>query len=188
MSKNRLFILFLALLMLITLVACGGGDATEETPTEEETTTEETTTDETDGEEATTEEQPADSGEKVTLTIESWRNDDLAIWQDILIPAFNEKFPDIEVVFSPSAPTEYDGALNTRLEGGVAGDLITCRPFDRSLALFDQGHLASLNDLEGMANFGSVAKSAWVTDDGSDVFCVADGICDSWLYLQPRYF
>ena len=24
----------------------------------------------------------------VTLTIESWRNDDLAIWQDTIIPAF----------------------------------------------------------------------------------------------------
>ena len=81
-------------------------------------------------------------------------------------------FPTSRLSSHPAAPAEYDGALNTRLEGGVAGDLITCRPFDRSLALFDAGHLASLNDLEGMANFGSVAKSAWVTDDGSDAFCV----------------
>ena len=56
--------------------------------------------------------------------------------------------------------------------GWHGSDLITCRPFDRSLALYDAGHLASLNDLPGMANFGSVAKSAWITDDGSDVFCV----------------
>ena len=106
------------------------------------------------------------------VTIESWRNDDLTIWQDLIIPAFNVHYPNIEVTFAPSAPTEYDGALNTRLEGGTAGDLITCRPFDRSLALFDAGHLASLNDLDGMANFGSAATSAWITDDGSDVFCV----------------
>ncbi len=78
------------------------------------------------------------------LVIESWRNDDLPIWEDSIIPAFNAHFPNIEVVFAPAAPAEYDGALNTRLEGGVAGDLITCRPFDRSLALFDTGHLASL--------------------------------------------
>jgi len=58
------------------------------------------------------------------------------------------------------------------LEGGTAGDLITCRPFDQSLALFDKGYLASLNDLPGLENFGDVAKSAWITDDGSDVFCV----------------
>lgn len=108
----------------------------------------------------------------VTLTIESWRNDDLTIWQDTIIPAFKAQYPNIDVVFAPTAPTEYNAALNAKLEGGTAGDLITCRPFDQSLDLFIQGHLASLNDLPGMENFSDVAKSAWITDDGSDVFCV----------------
>jgi raffinose/stachyose/melibiose transport system substrate-binding protein len=58
------------------------------------------------------------------------------------------------------------------LQGGTAGDLIACRPFDASLELFKQGYLTSLNDLPGMENFGDVAKSAWITDDGKDVFCV----------------
>ncbi|MBZ0308590.1 MAG: ABC transporter substrate-binding protein, partial [Anaerolineae bacterium] len=106
------------------------------------------------------------------LVIESWRNDDLTIWQDVIIPAFNEQYPDIEVVFAPSAPADYNGILNSKLEAGTAGDLITCRPFDASLDLFTKGYLASLNDLPGMENFSDVAKSAWVTDDGSDVFCV----------------
>lgn len=106
------------------------------------------------------------------LVIESWRNDDLAIWQDVIIPAFNAQYPDIEVVFSPSPPADYNGLLNSRLEAGTAGDLITCRPFDASLALFERGYLASLNDLPGMENFSAVAKSAWITDDGSNVFCV----------------
>jgi raffinose/stachyose/melibiose transport system substrate-binding protein len=117
---------------------------------------------------------PADKAEvgPAKLTIESWRNDDLKIWEDVLIPAFNKHYPDIQVVFAPSAPTEYNAALNAKLEGGTAGDLITCRPFDASLALYDKGYLASLNDLPGMENFGDVAKSAWITDDGSQVFCV----------------
>ena len=54
----------------------------------------------------------------------------------------------------------------------MAGDLIACRPFDASLDLFLAGNLDSLNDLPGLDNFGDVAKSAWITDDGSDVFCV----------------
>ncbi len=108
----------------------------------------------------------------VTITIESWRNDDLTIWQDTIIPAFEAQNPGIKVVFAPSAPTEYNAALNAKLEGGTAGDLITCRPFDISLTLFQNGNLASLNDLPGMENFSDVAKSAWITDDGSDVFCV----------------
>ena len=107
-----------------------------------------------------------------TLTIESWRNDDLSIWQEKLIPAFEAKNPGIKVVFAPSAPTEYNAALNAKLDAGSAGDLITCRPFDASLELYNKGHLANLADLPGMENFSDVAKSAWTTDDGSADFCV----------------
>src|SRR5689334_16306676 len=107
-----------------------------------------------------------------TLTIESWRNDDLSIWQEKLIPAFEAKNPGIKVVFSPSAPTEYNAALNAKLDAGSAGDLITCRPFDASLELYNKGHLADLSALAGMENFSDVAKSAWQTDDGKATFCV----------------
>jgi raffinose/stachyose/melibiose transport system substrate-binding protein len=115
---------------------------------------------------------PAAGGEKVTLIIESWRNDDLPIWQDVIIPAFEAKHPNIHVVFSPTAPAEYNGVLNSKLEAGTAGDLITCRPFDASLKLYEKGYLAPLNDLPGMENFTDFAKTAWSTDDLSVTFCV----------------
>ena len=108
----------------------------------------------------------------VTLNIESWRNDDLAIWQEKLIPAFEAANPGIKVVFAPSAPTEYNAALNAKLDAGSAGDLITCRPFDSSLELYNKGHLADLTSLPGIENFSDVAKSAWQTDDGKATFCV----------------
>jgi raffinose/stachyose/melibiose transport system substrate-binding protein len=144
---------FLSLLVILALVFTACQSAATTTAPGAETTTE-----------------PA--GEKVTLTINSWRNDDLTIWSDKIIPAFEAKYPNIHVVFAPDPPAEYNGVLNTKLEGGTAGDLITCRPFDASLALFDKGYLAPLNDLPGMENFGDVAKSAWITDDGKTVFCV----------------
>jgi len=109
---------------------------------------------------------------ETTLTIESWRNDDLTIWQDTIIPAFEAQNPDIKVVFAPSAPAEYNAVLNSKLQAGSAGDLITCRPFDASLELYNQGHLADLSGLASMANFSPVAKSAWQTDDGAATFCV----------------
>ena len=108
----------------------------------------------------------------VTLTIESWRNDDLTIWQEKIIPAFEAKNPGIKVVFAPTAPTEYNAALNAKLDAGSAGDLITCRPFDAALELYNKKHLADLTRLPGMENFSPVAKSAWSTDDGSVAFCV----------------
>jgi raffinose/stachyose/melibiose transport system substrate-binding protein len=128
----------------------------------------------TPGGAATGASQPAatTAGAQVDLTIESWRTDDLSIWQDKIIPAFEAKYPNIKVTFSPTKPDDYNGVLNTRLEGNQAGDLITCRPFDASLELFKKGYLASINDLPNLANFGDVAKSAWITDDGKDVFCM----------------
>ncbi len=106
------------------------------------------------------------------LVIESWRNDDLTIWQDKIIPAFEAQNPGIKVKFTPSAPAEYNAVLNSKLDAGSAGDIITCRPFDASLALYEAGHLADLSDLEGMSNFSDVAKSGWSTDDGSVTYCV----------------
>jgi raffinose/stachyose/melibiose transport system substrate-binding protein len=110
--------------------------------------------------------------EPVTLTIESWRNDDIAVWNDVIIPAFEAAHPEINLEFAPTAPAEYNAALNSKLQAGSAGDLITCRPFDASLELFNNGQLADLSDLPSMANFSDVAKSAWTTDDGASTFCV----------------
>lgn len=106
------------------------------------------------------------------LTIESWRVDDKDLWEKEVIPAFNKAHPDIQVKFAPTAPTEYNASLNTRLAGGTAGDLITCRPFDISLELFNKGNLADLGSLEGLGAFSDVAKSAWQTDDGKTTFCM----------------
>ena len=114
----------------------------------------------------------AASAQEVTLTIESWRNDDLLLWQDVIIPAFEAENPGINIEFTPSAPAEYNAVLNSKLDAGSTGDLITCRPFDASLALYDSGNLADLSDLDAMENFSSVAQSAWQTDDGSATFCV----------------
>ncbi len=110
--------------------------------------------------------------EDVTLTIESWRNDDLTLWQEQIIPAFEAANPGIKLQFTPSAPAEYNAVLNSKLDAGSAGDLITCRPFDASLALYEAGHLTDLSSVEAMSNFSDVAKSAWQTDDGSASFCV----------------
>jgi raffinose/stachyose/melibiose transport system substrate-binding protein len=115
---------------------------------------------------------PAAAAQDVTLVIESWRNDDLAIWQDKIIPAFEASHSGIKLKFTPSAPAEYNAVLNSKLAAGSAGDIITCRPFDASLALFEAGHLADISDLKGMVNFSPVAKSGWGTDDASVQFCV----------------
>ncbi|MEF1185934.1 ABC transporter substrate-binding protein, partial [Vibrio sinaloensis] len=105
------------------------------------------------------------------LVIESWREDG-KIWNETIIPAFNAKHPGITVTYKHTPATDYNTALNERLAAGNAGDIITCRPFDDSLKLYQENNLVDLTDIDGMENFPSFAQSAWQTDDGSVTFCL----------------
>ncbi len=119
----------------------------------------------------------------VKLVIESWRQDDLATWEDTILPAFEATHPGIDVEFRPTLNTEYSTALATKLEAGTAGDLIMIEPFDFRLQMYLDGNLAKLNDLPGMENFSDTAKSAWSTDDGQDVFGVPlAGVLHGFIY------
>ena len=94
------------------------------------------------------------SAQDKTLTIESWRNDDLAIWQDKIIPAFEAKNPGIKVEFSPiGADRIQRGAQRQarRRHGRRPDHLPAVRPVAGEL--YSKGKLADLNDLPGMENF-----------------------------------
>ncbi|MEP7285277.1 MAG: extracellular solute-binding protein [Chloroflexota bacterium] len=106
-----------------------------------------------------------------TITIESWRTGDETLW-DGVIADFNKTHPDITVKFQPTKPDQYDGVLSAKLSSTTAGDLITCRPFSKSLALYTAGNLADLTSLPGMENFSTFAKHAWSTPDDKTTFCV----------------
>ncbi|AKB07931.1 bacterial extracellular solute-binding family protein [Vibrio cholerae] len=106
------------------------------------------------------------------LVIESWRADDKALWEQKIIPVFEAANPGIKVKFNPVPNVNYTPTLWENLKAGKAGDLITCRPFDDSLALFKAGHLAEITEMAGMENFPSFAQAPWQTDSGAQTFCV----------------
>ena len=85
----RKFAVFSLLTMIALLMSACGQDATAPTAVTQPTTA-------PAGQAAQPTTPPAASGDKVTLTIESWRNDDLPIWQEKIIPAFEAKHPDIK--------------------------------------------------------------------------------------------
>lgn len=122
------------------------------------------------------------------ITIESWRSDDQAIWDEKIIPAFEKNNPEIDVQFKPTTPTEYNAALNARLAGGTAGDIITCRPFDNALAMYQEGSLADIKSMEGLANFSDVAKGAWSTDNADATFCVPmASVIHAFMYNKDAF-
>lgn len=123
-----------------------------------------------------------------TLVLESWRADDQAMWDTVLIPAFERKHPGVSVKFAPTAPTDYDASLASRLANGSAGDLVACRPFDTSLALYRKGYLDRLNHQPGMQHFAASALLAWQTDDGKDVFCMpVASVIHGFLYNKKIF-
>lgn len=123
-----------------------------------------------------------------TLVIESWRVDDKALWENVLIPAFQRSHPGIEVRFAPTAPTDYDARLAARLAEGTAGDLIACRPFDASLALYDRGHLDRLDGKPGMQYFEPGALAAWQTAGGKEAFCMpVASVIHGFLYNKAIF-
>ena len=130
----------------------------------------------------------ASSSAQTILVLDSWRDDDRSVWQETIAPAFEAAHPSIRLEFRASAPTDYDTALNGRLAAGTAGDLITCRPFDASLALYEAGHLADLGDLAGLTHFSRAARSAWQTDDASVTFCVpVASVIHGFLYNRDAF-
>ena len=125
---------------------------------------------------------------QTTLVLDSWRDDDRPVWQEKIIPAFEAAHPEIRLEFRGSVPHDYDTILKARLAEGTAGDLITCRPFDSSLTLYEAGHLANLGDLAGMAHFSRDAKFAWQTDDRSVTFCVpVASVIHGFLYNREVF-
>jgi raffinose/stachyose/melibiose transport system substrate-binding protein len=109
--------------------------------------------------------------EPVTLTLGSWRTEDLAVWQDKVLPAFEAAHPDIHVEFAPVNTNEYNAAIQSQIEGGTGPDLITCRPFDVNAEWINRGYFTKLDGLPGLANFDATSKAAWTGADGSS-YCL----------------
>jgi raffinose/stachyose/melibiose transport system substrate-binding protein len=107
----------------------------------------------------------------VTLTLGSWRTEDLAVWQDKVLPAFEAAHPDIHVEFAPINTNEYNAAIQSQIEGGAGPDLITCRPFDVNAAWIGRGYFSKLDTVAGIENFDATSRAAWTGPDGA-TYCM----------------
>lgn len=103
--------------------------------------------------------------DQVELVMGSWRVDDVAQMEEI-IAAFEAENPNISISFDPTNPPDYNATLQSQFETGNAPDLMYLRSFATSRQLFEQGFLADISDLEGLANFTEQNLAPWATADG----------------------
>jgi raffinose/stachyose/melibiose transport system substrate-binding protein len=123
----------------------------------------------------------------VTLTLGSWRTEDIAVWQDKVLPAFAVEHPGIKVEFVAVNTNEYNAAIQSQIEGGAGPDLITCRPFDVNAEWIKRGYFAKLDGLAGLENFDAGARAAWTGADGS-TYCVPVAAVLAGFYYNAGIF
>lgn len=105
------------------------------------------------------------SADRITLTMGSWRVDDVAQVKKLLA-AFSETHPGIHIEFKPTNPPEYNAVLRTQLEGGTAPDLFYVRSFSVTRGLYNEGFLEPLQDIPGLnENYTVDSLDAWSTED-----------------------
>jgi raffinose/stachyose/melibiose transport system substrate-binding protein len=123
-----------------------------------------------------------------TLTLETWRVDDVDVWTQKILPLFSERQPRIRVEMKATKPAEYDQSVFERITKGQAGDLITCRPFDRSLELFYSGPLVDITDMTELRRYRDHSKIAWTTYYADRVFCMPVASVMTGFFYNTRIF
>jgi raffinose/stachyose/melibiose transport system substrate-binding protein len=170
--KTLRFLLFV--LVTISLVACGvqPSQAPVEDPSVPATEVPAT--------------EPA-SAEPVSLVMGSWRVDDSAAWGAIL-DAFHAEYPNITVSFDPTNPPDYNATIQTQMETGTGPDLLFVRSFATGRSWFEQGFVASLQDLPGLADAIPPASNApWATEAG-EPFAVPIAAVSHGIYYNQDLF
>ena len=127
-----------------------------------------------------------DSG-KVTLTLGSWRTEDLAMWQDEILPAFEKTHPKIEVKFSPTNTNEYNAAIQSQVDGGTGPDLITCRPYDVNRSWIKKGYFEKLDGKPMLGAFDPLALDPWTGDDGSPYCLPTAAVLAGFFYNKDIF-
>lgn len=122
------------------------------------------------------------------LRIDSWRTDDQEIWNTRILPIFHAAHPNIKVTFSGINPVHYDAELKEKLLDKTAGDLIACRPFAPSLALFKNGHLVDLSQKINLKAFRTITKVAWSTSDGNSTYCLPLASVTNGFFYNKEIF
>ncbi|WP_445479098.1 ABC transporter substrate-binding protein [Lysinibacillus irui] len=166
MRQKSKWLLPLLLLFVVALVGCNS----------DEESTSSTTPDKEDEQKT----------EEVSLTIGSWRTEDVAKYEKV-IALFNEQHPDIHISFNPTKNTEYNTVLNTALQAGEGPDIFHLRPYAAGLKLAEAGYVEKINDLNGLSAFPEEALKASRDEQGNQ-YGVPINLSSTQFFYNKKIF
>ncbi len=129
----------------------------------------------------------AAASEKVTLTMGSWRTDDVE-QMDRVLAEFTKTHPGIEILFQPTNPPDYNATLRLQLESGTGPDLMYARSYATGLQLFEDGYFADVTDVPGVQTaYDAGTRSPWATAEGKS-FAVPFVAVSHGIYYNKAIF
>jgi len=124
---------------------------------------------------------------KVTLTMGSWRADDVAQMNNLLAE-YKKIKPNVEIQFRPTNPPDYNATLRLQLEGGTGPDLMYARSYATGQELFSAGYFGDCSDIPGVKqNFTASNAAPWQMADGRN-FAVPFAAVSHAVYYNKTIF
>jgi raffinose/stachyose/melibiose transport system substrate-binding protein len=126
------------------------------------------------------------SASAVTLTMGSWRADDVEQMNRLL--AEYKKATNVTIQFQPTNPPDYNATLRLQLDSGTGPDLIYARSYAPGRELFNAGYFADCTDIPGVQeNFSDSNKAPWQTPEGR-MFAVPFAAVSHAVYYNKSIF
>ncbi len=129
----------------------------------------------------------AKSGEKVVLTLTSWRTEDIERMNRIN-ELFTKTHPNITINFQPINDTEYDANMRAGLETDTGADIVFLRSYDTGRAYYNGGWLYDLtNVIPNLKAFPPAAVKAWSTEEGVTYGVPSVGVTHGVFYQKAIF-
>lgn len=123
---------------------------------------------------------------EVTLTMGSWRADDVEQMNNLL--AIYKEKTGVDIQFQPTTPGDYNATLRLQLDNGMGPDLMYARPYAAGIDLLNAGYFADCSDVVGVReNFSDSSLAPWRTEDGK-MFAVPFAAVSHAVYYNKNLF
>ncbi|HEY5571082.1 MAG TPA: ABC transporter substrate-binding protein [Bacteroidales bacterium] len=133
------------------------------------------------------EETKGGDGEKVVLTLASWRTEDVAQMNRINA-LFTQEHPNITIQFEPVVPEVYDSVTLSNFADGKGADIVLLRSYDKGSTLYNQGYLYDLTDvIPNLDAFNPTYVDAWSSNDGVTYGVPSVGVTQGIYYNKAIF-